>query len=494
MRRRDFLKKAGWVVGSAPLLSVLDGCANIGTRAAKDLHRPNIVFIMADDLGYAELGCYGQKKIKTPNIDRLAAEGVKFTQAYAGCTVCAPSRSVLMTGLHMGHTPVRANGGGIPLLPEDVTVAEVLKKAGYATGCFGKWGLGDIGTTGVPTKQGFDEFFGYLHQIHAHYYYPDYLWDGETEFPLKGNENDGRKQYSHDIIMKRALSFIRRNADRPFFCYLPVTIPHVELFAPDGAMQQYKGKFAEPSPFVDPSGHAVDQPLPRTTHAAMISCLDKSVGELMTMLRQLNLDDNTIVFFASDNGGTNGGGIDAEFFNSNGPLRNYKTTLYEGGIRVPMVARWPGHIAPGTTSNLVCYFPDVMPTFAELAGAGRYVPGHIDGISIVPELLAGKTAGAKQKHHKYLYWEYGRGLKFKQAVRMGNYKAVRSNPNSPLRLYDLSADIGETTDIAGQDPEIVAKIKKNMVTARTKPRPQKEPKSTEWFWPCRKYKLDQAGK
>lgn len=488
MNRRELLKKAGLAVGSASLLSVLDGCASIGTRAAKDLHHPNIVFIMADDLGYAELGCYGQKKIKTPNIDRLAAEGVRFTQAYAGCTVCAPSRSVLMTGYHMGHTSVRENSGGVPLVPGDVTVAEVLKEAGYTCGGFGKWGLGDINTEGVPTKQGFDEFFGYYHQVHAHYYYPEFLWDNDEKYVLEGNENDGRKIYTHDVIMERALSFIRKNSNNPFFCYLPVTIPHTELLVPEESMAEYAGKFPEPKPFVDERGHVADQAQPRAAFAAMITHLDKGVEKLMAALKELNIDDKTIVFFTSDNGGQNAGGVDAEFFEANGPLRGYKRDLYEGGLRVPMIVRWPGRIEPGIVNELLWYFADVMPTLAELAGATGQLPANIDGISVVPTLLGEKQAGRKQKGHEYLYWELGKAGRLKQAVRMGNWKGLRNRPGTPIELYDLNDDVGETKNVADRHPEIAKKIEEHMSSAHIPMRPQGEPQRVRWHWAMRRYK------
>ena len=286
--RREFLKRMGFAAASIPALSMLPSC-EVAEQGAKK--KPNIVFIMADDLGYAHLGCYGQEKIETPNVDRMATEGMKFTQVYAGCSVCAPCRSVLMTGLHMGHTSVRTNDGGAPLLAEDVTVAEVLKRGGYATGGFGKWGIGDAGTDGVATKQGFDEFFGYYHQVHAHYYYPEYLWDSDKKLPLPGNENDGRKQYAHDLIMGRAMAFIRKNKDKPFFCYMPVTIPHTELLIPDEAMAKYEGKFEEPRPYVDKRRHYADQAKPRTALAAMITHLDTGVGQVLALLKELGIDE-----------------------------------------------------------------------------------------------------------------------------------------------------------------------------------------------------------
>ena len=477
--RREFLKRMGFAAASVPALAVLPACDGAKRSAKK---KPNIIFIMADDLGYAHLGCYGQRKIGTPNVDRMAAEGMRFTQVYAGCSVCAPCRSVLMTGLHMGHTSVRKNDGGTPLLAEDVTVAEVLKKAGYATGGFGKWGIGDAGTDGVATKQGFDEFFGYYHQVHAHYYYPEYLWDSNKKLPLSGNENDGRKQYSHDLIMDRAMTFIRRNKDGPFFCYLPVTIPHTELLVPDEAMRKYEGKFAEPSPYVDKRRHYADQPKPRTAFAAMVTHLDTGVGRVMALLKELKIDDNTVVFFTSDNGGQGGGGADGNFFEANKPLRGFKGGMYEGSLRVPMVVRWPGKIKAGAMNEHVSYFPDMMPTWAELAGAGRYVPAKTDGISIVPTLL-GK---GKQQEHEFLYWELGED-RFSQAVRMGKWKVVRPKAGAELELYDLSTDIGETKNVAAKHSEIMARIKAYLKTARVPMRPQGEPPGVEWDWRDKRY-------
>jgi len=449
---------------------------------------PNIVFIMADDLGYGHLGCYGQEKIETPRIDRLAAEGMRFTQVYAGNNVCAPCRSVLMTGLHMGHTPVRGNSGGIPLRDADVTVAEVLKRAGYVTGGFGKWGLGDAGTEGVAHRQGFDEFFGYYDQVHAHSYYPPYLWHNDRKSPLPGNsgrESDGltgerRGQYSHDEIMAKARDFIRRHRDRAFFCYVPSTIPHTELLVPDDSMRQYAGRWPEPNPYVTERKHYADQAAPRTAFAAMVSRLDREVGRIVDLLEELDLDDRTIVFFTSDNGGQGSGGPDAEFFEANGPLRGYKGMMYEGGLRVPMIVRWPGRIEAGAVRDHPWYFADVLPTLAELAGVD---PPAVDGISVVPTLL-GKPG---QKNHEFMYWERSgfdpqtgllRPKTLVQAVRMGDWKGIRQRPGAPLELYDLSADVGEMTDVSGRHPEVVARIEQIMASAHEPPPPQIEPEGT----------------
>ena len=442
---------------------------------------PNIIFIMADDLGYGHLGCYGQKKIKTPQLDRLAAEGMRFTQAYAGAPVCAPSRSVLLTGLHAGHTPVRGNSGGVPLADDDVTVAEVLKAAGYATGCFGKWGLGEHGTTGVPYKQGFDEFFGYLHQIHAHFYYPSYLWNRDKKHPLPGNEGTSGTQYTHDEIMAAAEGFIRRHKDEPFFLYVPLTIPHYELLVPEDSLAEYRGKFPE-KPYPGrgrkpgyPRDYAA-QATPKAATAAMITRMDRSIGQMMKLLAELKLDEKTIVIFTSDNGPTRGAS-DPEFFGAAGPLRGSKGNLYEGGIRVPAIARWPGKIKPGTVSDHVWHFADVMPTLAELGG-GK-VPAEIDGLSIVPTLLGEKAAARPQKKHGHLFWEY----KGRRAVRMADFKALRHKNVQKTELFDLATDPGEKQDISAAHPEVMAKMKTLLDSSRTPPRPQIEPKRP----PGRKY-------
>jgi len=330
--RREFFTATA--AGAAALLACRDAAERPSGSTAQP---PNIVFIMADDLGYGELGCYGQSKIRTPNIDRIAAEGMRFSNAYSGCSVCAPARSVLMTGMHMGHTSVRSNPGGVPILAEDVTVAELLKERGYATGCFGKWGLGDIGTEGVPWKQGFDEFVGYLHQAHAHYFYPHYIFDNDRKLPLDGNEDGGRGTYSHDVIADRALEFIEKNKDQPFFCYVPFTIPHAEYVVPDDEIYaQYAGRFEEvelaenrnrPKRLIRP-------PEPHATLAAMITRMDRDVGRILQLIDELGLDENTIVFFTSDNGAAAATWTD--YFRSSGDLRGAKRDFYEGGIRVPL--------------------------------------------------------------------------------------------------------------------------------------------------------------
>ena len=451
--RRNFLKAAGFAAASlaAPRSPQAAGAAQ---------EKPNIVFIIVDDMGYHDLGCYGSKTIKTPNIDRMADEGMRFTDAYSGATVCAPARSCLMTGYHMGHTSVRGNSGGIPLLDEDITIAEVLRKAGYATGGFGKWGLGDVGTAGVAEKQGFDVFFGYYHQVHAHYYYTPYLWRNSERVRLSGNEGGKKEQYTHNEIFRETIRFIRENKDRPFFCYAPWTPPHGKYEFPqdDPAWLMYK-----------------DKPWPNDAKvvAAMDTMLDRHVGKVLEVLKELGLEKKTIVFFCSDNGAARR--FD-DVHNSCGPMKGLKRSMYEGGIRVPMIARWPGKVKPGTISSLPWYFPDVMPTLAELAGATKHVPAGIDGISVVPTLLGQRAAGRKQKEHEYLFWEHRGSM----AARMGNWKAVlalkKKTKERQLELYDLSKDIGEKNNLAEKYPKIAAKMKAIIEQAYTQPRPQTEPK------------------
>ncbi len=448
--------------------------------------QPNIVYIMADDLGYADVGCYGQRHIRTPNIDRLAAEGLRFTDAYAGCTVCAPSRSVLMTGYHMGHTSVRSNPGGVPLLTSDLTVAEVLKNAGYTNGVFGKWGLGDLGTQGVPTKQGFDEFCGFLSQVHAHLQYPEILYRNEEELRLPGNGKGVRKTYAHDTIANHALEFIRANKDRPFFCYIPFTLPHWELLVPEDSMAEYRGRFPEPPLFAEMRGHYAVQKEPHAAYAGMVTRLDRDVGRVLSLLRELHIDDNTIVFFTSDNGGALPI-LGDDFFRSNGPFRGHKQNFYEGGIRVPMIVRWPGTVAAGKVSDHPWGFFDFLPTAAELAGVEA--PKGIDGHSVAPALIGEKAAGRKQPVHEFMYWELPRhnaktGEFAKevpmQAVRMGEWKAVRPKPNGPLELYNLKDDPGETRDLAAANRSVLGRIERYLQTARVEPSRQTQPETKWW--------------
>ncbi len=449
------------------LLSV--GLASTLARAASPTGNrpPNLIFIMADDLGIGHLGCYGQDKIKTPHVDRLAAEGMKFTQFYAGANVCAPARSTLMTGLHTGHTPVRNNGLDRHLHDEDVTVAEVLKRVGFATGGFGKWGLGREHTPGVAVKQGFDTWFGQYSQTHAHFFYPYYLMKDLEKFPIPENEGKKRGRYAQDLIHQQALTFIetQARAGKPFFAYLPTILPHVELTAPEDSWQQYKGKWpkiarADPRPGYLGSEDAIAE------FAGMVSRMDQQVGDVIALLQRLGIDDNTIVFFTSDNGPQPGAWRDifVEFFDGAAGRRGAKGDFYEGGIRVPLIVRWPGRIKPGTVSDHIGYFPDVMPTLAELAGAAPHLP-PTDGISLVPTLL-GRPG---QKVHPFLYWEAAGANQSvnQQAVRWGNWKAVRSRTAGEFELYDLKTDAKESTNVAAKHPDVVAQIKAVIATART---------------------------
>jgi arylsulfatase A len=471
----DCFVRLRFLVGLLVLLSAAQVMAADAAPA-----RPNFVFIMADDLGYAGLSCYGQKKYSTPRIDQMAREGMRFTQVYAGCTVCASSRSVLMTGLHTGHTPVRGNTGGIALADSDVTVAEVLKGVGYRTACIGKWGLGEHGTTGIPNKQGFDRFFGYLHQIHAHFYYPKFLWDQDEKFVLEGNDGFSG-QYTHDVIVDRAMQFLREQAkaDDPFFLYLPLTIPHYELLVPEDSLEEFRGKYPE-TPYTGrrkkvgfPDDYAA-QSHPKAATAAMITRMDRDVGRILDLLQELNLDENTLVFFTSDNGAT-GGPSDPDFFQACGPLRGYKRDLYEGGIRVPMIARWPGHIQAGSVNDHVWYFADVLPTLSELAKTDA--PKTTDGLSVVPALLGEKAAGRAQAEHDYLYWEHpNHHERLLQAVRLGDWKAIRLDAGLPLELYNLRTDVGEKTNVAADHPSVVQQMEQIIKSAHKEPPPQIEPK------------------
>ncbi len=429
-------------------------CSLASIAPAAEAKPPNIILILADDLGYGDLGCYGQKQIKTPNLDQLAAEGMRFMQCYAGSTVCAPSRCVLMTGQHTGHCLVRGNAR-VPLRPNEVTVAKLLKSSGYATGLIGKWGLGEPESTGIPNKQGFDYFFGYLNQQHAHNYYPDYLWRNEEKVALpnvvKDNVASKREVYSHDLMTKETLEFVERHRAKPFFLYLAYTIPHANNEAGKEGME------------VPSDAPYSDKPWPQAqrNHAAMITRMDADIGKLVKKLKDLDLDTNTVIFFSSDNGPHKEGGGDPTFFQSSGPLRGHKRALYDGGIRVPMIVRWPGKIKAGAVSDQVWMFQDFLPTVAELAGAKD--PANTDGLSIAPTLLGEPKW---QKQHEFLYWEFHEGG-FKQAVRMGDWKAVRLKPDGPLELYNLKEDVGEKQDVAAKHPDVVAKIEVYLKTART---------------------------
>ncbi|UCD27798.1 MAG: arylsulfatase [Planctomycetota bacterium] len=421
-------------------------------------HKPNIIFILADDLGYGDLGCYGQKQIQTPSIDRLAAEGMRFTDCYAGHTVCAPSRCCLMTGLHTGHALVRGNAN-MSLRPEDVTVAEILKKAGYKTGIIGKWGLGKADSTGIPNRQGFDEWFGYLGHAHAHNYYPDFLWKNKEKYPLTGNVvvrgvAIKRAQYSHDLFTQEALEYINRHRGHSFFLYLAYTIPHTNNERANIDKEGNGMEVPSDEPYSDK-----DWPQAQKNRAAMITRMDRDIGKIVSLLKELDLDRQTVIFFSSDNGPDKAGGADPAFFDSTGGLKGYKNSPYEGGIRVPMIVYWPGKIRAGVVSDQIWAFWDFLPTAADIAGADP--PGNIDGISILPTLL-----GKKQKSNDYLYWEFHRGG-FCQAVRMHHWKALRYGMDGPIELYDLSSDIQEVYNIAVKHPDVVARIEEILKTARS---------------------------
>jgi arylsulfatase len=419
---------------------------------------PNIVLILADDLGYGDLGCYGQTKIRTPRLDRMAAEGMRFTSFYAASAVCAPSRCQLLTGLHGGHAFVRDNRevqpeGQVPLPESTPTLSGALRGLGYATGAFGKWGLGPPGSTGDPNRQGFDEFYGFNCQRQAHNFYPTHLWRNQTKEPQEGNTKGNLVggAYSHDLIVNEALEFIRRGKDRPFFVFLPVTIPHVALQVPEDSLAEYRGVL-EDAPYDGTQGY-LPHPTPHAAYAAMVTRLDRDVGRVLDLLAELGLERDTLVLFTSDNGPTHGrvGGADSEFFRSAGELRGLKGSLHEGGVRVPLIARWPGVVSQGTVSDLPCIAYDLMPTVLELAGGEC----RGDGVSLVPTL----TGRGTQAVREYLYWEFP-GYGGQQAVRLGRFKAIRTGMHKgPVvtRLYDLDADPGEATDIAAEHPDVLAR-------------------------------------
>ncbi len=442
-----------------PALLLLVSCA-----PKKEAGRPpNIVIILADDLGFGDLSCFGQERFSTPNIDRLAAEGMRLTRHYAGSTVCAPSRSALMTGQHTGHTPIRGNRGippegQWPLPDESLTLAEMLKQKGYVCGAFGKWGLGGPGSEGDPLNQGFDVFFGYNCQTLAHNYYPLHLWDNSEKLILPGNEGNGRGTYAPFLIHEKALSFIENNRERPFFLYYPSIIPHAELIAPQDRMARYRDSFPPEKPYLgaepgDPrykAGAYGSQAEPHAAFAAMIGILDEQVGELLQKIVDLGLAENTLVIFSSDNGPHLEGGADPDYFNSNGAFRGYKRDLYEGGIRVPAIAWWPGKIKAGTESDHLSAFWDLYPTLAELTG--QEVHDSVDGLSCLPVL----TGDTSTREHEYLYWEFHE-MNGKQALLKGDWKLVRLDVLVPggmrTELYHLADDPGETKDIYGKYPE-----------------------------------------
>lgn len=457
--------------------------------AMPTLRPPNVIYILADDLGYGDLSCYGQKKFSTPNIDRLAREGVRFTSFYSGSTVCAPSRSALLTGQHTGHTPVRGNAevfpeGQEPMPAAAITIPEVLRGAGYVSGAIGKWGLGFVGTEGDPQAQGFDRFFGYNCQRFAHRYYPPYLWEGQRQVFLPGNDMRTKTTYAPDVLHAETLEFIRGNRSKPFFLFVASPIPHAELQAPDDEiLAQFKGSFPEKpfpgrkfpewggaadyGPDASPGGYAA-QAIPLATFAAMVTRLDRQVGEIVALLQELGIDNNTVIMFTSDNGPHVEGGHAPDFFDSNGPLRGYKRDMYEGGIRVPLIARWLGRIAAGRQVDTPFAVWDILPTLAELGGTP--VPAGIDGLSFVPALLGHPG----QKEHEYFYWEFAE-RRPTRAVRSGDWKAVHvyagSDHPETFELFNLATDLGETHNVAAAEPLVAERLRRYMAEAhRLNPR------------------------
>jgi len=456
------------LVGWAPFAGAASSESRSPTKPNISPAKPNIIFILADDLGYGDLGCYGQQQIQTPNLDRFADEGLRFTDAYAGATVCAPSRCVLMTGLHIGHARVRGlrpvYQPGANLEASDITIAEVLKDTGYTTGIIGKWGLGEPKkfVDGLPSHQGFDSFYGYLTHGEAHNHYPGFLWrDGKREkLPnvvskdpkFKNLVSEKKVVYGHDLLTDESLKFVRQHKDEPFFLYLCFTTPHVN--------NQIEGDGFE----VPDHGQYENEnwPSPEKGKAAMISRMDASIGKLMALLKELHLDDNTLVIFSSDNGPPqNEGGRQPEFNDSNGPLRGYKGQMYEGGIRVPFIARWPGRIKPSVTNNSIITFADVMPTLAKIAG-GRS-PADIDGLDFSPTLFGNDQP---KLNDRMLYWEFGKYGVYSQAARWHDWKAVRDLATKKTELYDLSSDLGETTNLAADHADLVTKFNDFFVAAR----------------------------
>jgi len=453
--RRQIVALAAAVAAVASFLPARSAMSQTPVTA-----KPNIVFILADDMGYGDAGCYGQTKILTPNIDAMAKQGLKFTQAYAGCAVCAPSRCTLLTGLHTGHTLIRGNDK-VSLRPQDLTVEEVLKSVGYETACVGKWGVGEPGTTGTPAKKGFDYFYGFIDQTHAHNSWPSFLYRNDDKIELSnvvpnpGPYGQGvatvKKQFVNDLFNDEIVNFIQKApTDRPFFLYAPFTAPHANNEA-----------HANEVPDLGPYANK-DWPEGDKTYAALVTRLDSSVGLIIQAIKDRHIENNTLVIFTSDNGVQDEGGNDPAFFNSSGPFRGIKREMYEGGTREPMIAWWPGHTPADKTTDQIFTFWDFLPTVADLAGAP--IPPKLDGISIAPTLLG----EPQTKQDEYLYWEFHEhGLE--QAVRAGDWKAVRHSPTGPIELYDLKTDIAEAHDISAQHPDVVATMKKDMEEAHVDP-------------------------
>ena len=495
MKRRDFIKSSGTLIGTAALSSCL------GNPDISPKKNPNIVLIVADDLGYGELGCYGQQYIRTPHIDNLAENGLKFTQHYSGSPVCAPSRCVLLTGKHTGHAFIRGNDewgergdvwsfekmledpkleGQRPLPSDEVTLPELLKKAGYTTACIGKWGLGPAFSEGSPNKQGFDTFFGYICQRWAHTYYPPFLWENEERYPLDNkfvplgttipegaDPNDPESysdfrlnEYAPALMAEKALDFMEKSKNHPFFLYFPTTIPHVSLQAPKKYVDMYRSVFGDEEPYA--GGYYFPCQYPRATYAGMITHLDDQVGQIVQKLKQIGEYENTLIIFTSDNGPTYTGGADTPFFNSAGIFGEEqgrsKGFTYEGGIRIPMIASWPGIIKPGTHTDHISAFWDMLPTLCELSGAKA--PEDTDGLSLVPVL----TGKGKRKFHDFLYWEFP-AYNGQQAVRTGPWKGIRKDifdGNMKIELYNLEKDPNEQNDVSDKYPEVVRRIERIM--------------------------------
>ncbi|MFI3321143.1 MAG: arylsulfatase [Rikenellaceae bacterium] len=458
------------ILSLSAIAAVTTSCSSNGEKSTDRDKTPNVIYILADDLGYGDLSCNGQQYFSTPNIDAMAKEGMNFTQNYAGSAVSAPSRCTIMTGKHTGEsyirgnqslvkTPLNADGNnyGTPLADEEITVAEIFKQANYSTACIGKWGLGGPNSEGAPTAQGFDYFYGYLSQGDAHKHFPPYLHENNTLVELDGN------QYSHELFEQKALDYIRENKDRPFFIYLAFTLVHAELLMPEDDMINQRGKFDEPNPYEQGKTHYGSQPTPRAAFAAMAERLDLSVGRVNSLLKELGIDENTLVIFTSDNGPHIEGGADPEFFDSNNIYRGIKRDLYEGGIRVPMIASWKGKIPAGVVNNSPIAFWDVLPTLADLIG--QKAPESCNGISMVPSLM-GETA----PKHDYLYWELNlQGGK--QAIREGDWKLLKLNTKlegkTYYELYNIALDPSEENNVIEQNGEIAEKLKELMAKART---------------------------
>lgn len=497
------MKKINIFIGLSAL--ALNANAQSGTS------RPNVIYILMDDLGFGDIGCCGQQKIETPHIDQLRNNGMLFTQHYSGSPVSAPARCVLMTGLHSGHTQIRANDemayrgavnshdsmfvhkeleGQYPLKANTMTIGRMMQNAGYTTGCYGKWGLGNPGSEGTPNKQGFDRFYGYNCQRQAHTYYPPFLYKNEDRVYLSNQVRDPhttkldkgadpydkasyakytQKEYANDLIFDELLDFVEQNREKPFFLMWTTPLPHVSLQAPDKWVEYYVKKFGDEKPYTGTAGYMPCR-YPHATYAAMISYFDEQIGKLIEKLKNDNLYENTIIVFTSDNGPTFNGGSDSPWFNSGGPFKSEygwgKCFLHEGGIRVPAIFTWPGKIKKGTESNHICSFQDMMPTLADIA---RISCPQTDGISILPTLLGNEK---KQKEHKYLYWEYPDPKIGLKAIRMGKWKGIITDirkGNTQMQLFDLDNDLRELHDVATQHPDIIKKFEQLMKESHTEP-------------------------